>query len=61
MIRICTKPNCYRYWVSLASEENVIHDLCPTCRIGMEPLSMLRGEPKSKGKPPESKKEKIEP
>ena len=51
MTRICTK--CHRRWVSLDAEVTVILDQCPTCRIGMKPLSELRAEPK--------KGQKVEP
>jgi hypothetical protein len=44
MIRTCAK--CHRAWASLASEETVILEHCPTCRTGKQPLSTLRAESK---------------
>ena len=48
MIRECDDPRCRRIYVELAGEET---KLCPTCRVGMEPLSTLRAEPKGKPTP----------
>ena len=48
MIRECDDPRCRRIYVELVGE---VTKLCPTCRVGMEPLSTLRGGPKGKPTP----------
>ena len=47
--RLC--PKCGQGWVKLKAAEP---DICPTCRIGLGPLSTLRGESKPTPKPLDS-------